>query len=192
MNISKNTNKVIDFLLRNIDKVGFNVNQLSKNIKISVGSAHKILHELKKEEIVIITDMKSSIYYKLNLNNPDTIDICKLILRENKKHLPSYIKIYVEEIEKFKEAEIIILFGSILNKKDFNDVDVLFITNKIKEVNLFCGETSKIRTKPINPLIMKFDDFIKNIKNKVVSEIINKGIVIKGEDKYIEALKNAD
>src|SRR3989344_583364 len=194
MNISKNTNKVIDFLLRNIDKVGFNVNQLSKNIKISVGSAHKILHELKKEEIVIITDMKSSIYYKLNLNNPDTIDICKLILRENKKHLPSYIKIYVEEIEKFKEAEIIILFGSILNKKDFNDVDVLFITNKIKEVNLFCNEISKIRTKPINPLIMKLDDFTKNIKNKnnVILEIINKGVIINGEERYMVVLKNAN
>ena len=194
MNISKNTNKVIDFLLRNIGKVGFNVNQLSKNIKISVGSAHKILHELKKEEIVIITDMKSSIYYKLNLNNPDTIDICKLILRENKKHLPSYIKIYVEEIEKFKEAEIIILFGSILDKKDFNDVDVLFITNKIKEVNLFCNEISKIRTKPINPLIMKIDDFIKNIKNKnnVILEIINKGVIINGEERYMVVLKNAN
>ena len=194
MNISKNTNKVIDFLLRNIDKVGFNVNQLSKNIKISVGSAHKILHELKKEEIVIITDMKSSIYYKLNLNNPDTIDICKLILRENKKHLPSYIKIYVEEIEKFKEAEIIILFGSILDKKDFNDVDVLFITNKIKEVNLFCNEISKIRTKPINPLIMKLDDFTKNIKNKnnVILEIINKGVIINGEERYMVVLKNAN
>jgi len=194
MNISKNTNKVIDFLLRNIGKVGFNVNQLSKNIKISVGSAHKILHELKKEEIVIITDMKSSIYYKLNLNNPDTIDICKLIIRENKKHLPSYIKIYVEEIEKFKEAEIIILFGSILNKKDFNDVDVLFITNKIKEVNLFCNEISKIRTKPINPLIMKLDDFTKNIKNKnnVILEIINKGVIINGEERYMVVLKNAN
>jgi len=194
MNISKNTNKVIDFLLRNIGKVGFNVNQLSKNIKISVGSAHKILHELKKEEIVIITDMKSSIYYKLNLNNPDTIDICKLILRENKKHLPSYIKIYVEEIEKFKEAEIIILFGSILDKKDFNDVDVLFITNKIKEVNLFCNEISKIRTKPINPLIMKLDDFTKNIKNKnnVILEIINKGVIINGEERYMVVLKNAN
>jgi len=193
MNISKNTAKIMEFLLRNIEKIGFNVNQLSRNIKISVGSAHKILQELKKENIVIITDMKNSIYYRLNLSNPDTVDICNLILRKNKRELSSYIKIYSEEIEKFNQADIIILFGSILNKKDFNDVDVLFITNKIKEVDLFCNEISKIRTKSINPLIMKLDDFIKNIKNKdnIILEIINKGIVIKGENKYIEALKNA-
>jgi len=102
--------------------------------------------------------------------------------------------VYSEEIEKFDKAEIIILFGSILNKKDFNDVDVLFVTNKIKEVNIFCSEISKIRTKPINPLIMKFDDIIKNIKNKnnIILEIINNGVIIRGEERYMEALKNAD
>ena len=194
MNITKNTTKIIEFLLKNIDKVGFNVNQLSRSINISVGSAHKILQELKKNDIVATTDLKSSIYYKLNLNNPDTVDICKLTLRKNKKDLPSYIKVYSEEIEKFNKAEIIILFGSILNKKDFNDVDVLFVTNKIKEVNIFCSEISKIRTKPISPLIMKFDDIIKNIKNKnnIILEIINNGVIIRGEERYMEALKNAD
>jgi len=75
MNITKNTTKIIEFLLKNIDKVGFNVNQLSRSINISVGSAHKILQELKKNDIVATTDLKSSIYYKLNLNNPDTVDI---------------------------------------------------------------------------------------------------------------------
>jgi len=192
MNITKNTLKIIEYLLKNIDQTGFNVNQLARNIKISVGSSHKILQELKKENIVHIIDLKTSIYYKLNLNNPDTIDICKLIMRENKRNLSSIAQVYIEEIEKF-DADIIILFGSILLKKDFNDVDVLFITDKVKEVNNFCNEISKLRTKPISPLIMTFDDFIKNIKNKhkVILEIINKGIIIKGEEKYMGALKNA-
>lgn len=194
MNISKNTRKIIEFLLRNIDRIGFNSNQLAKNLKISVGSAHLILQRLKKEDILKITDLKNSIYYRLNLSNSDTIDICKIIIRENKKILLPYIKIYSEEIEKFEKAEIIILFGSILNKKDFNDVDVLFVANKIEEVNKFCSDTSKIRTKPINPLIMKFEDFIGNIKNNnnIIVEIIKKGIIIKGEERYMEALKNAD
>ena len=84
MNLTKNTKKIIEYLLKNIDKIGFNVNQLAKNLKISVGSSHKILKVLKKENMVQVIDLKSSIYYKLNLNNPDIIDICKLILRENK------------------------------------------------------------------------------------------------------------
>ena len=130
--------------------------------------------------------------YQLNLNNLDAVDICKLILRENKRNLTPYIKVYSEEIEKF-QADIIIIFGSILTKRDFNDVDVLFITDKVKEVNKFCNEISKIRAKTINPLIMTFNDLINNIKNKhkVILEIMNKGVILKGEDNYMEALKNA-
>jgi len=194
MNITKNTLKIMEFLLRNIYKPGFNVNQIARLLNISVGSAHEILKELGSKKIVKIIDLKTAIYYSLNLYNPDTIDICKLILRENKRNLSSIAKVYAEEIEKFEEAKLIILFGSILLKKDFNDVDVLFITDKVKEVNKFCNEISKVRTKPINPTIMTFGDLINNIKNrhKVILEIINKGIIIKGESKYMETLKNAE
>jgi len=193
MNLTKNMLKITEFLLRNIDKPGFNINQIARNTSISVGSAHEILHDLKKRDIAKTIDFKTSIYYKLNLNNSDTIDICKLISRESKRKLSSIAKVYSEEIEKFDKAQIIIMFGSILVKKEFNDVDVLFITNKVKEVNIFCNEISKIRTKPINPLIMTFNDFINNIKikHKVILDIINKGVIIKGEDKFMEALINA-
>lgn len=194
MNITKNTLKIIEFLLRNIDKPGFNVNQLAKNISISVGSAHEILQDLKKKDMIKSMDLGTSIYYKLNLNNLDVTDICKMILRGNKRTLPSVAKIYAEEIEKFDKADVIILFGSILTLKKFNDVDALFITDKIKEVHLFCNEISKIRTKPVNPLIMTYEDLVKNIKikQKVILEIINKGVVLKGEDRFMEALKNAE
>lgn len=193
MNLTKNTLKIIEFLLKNIDKTGFNVNQLARNIDISVGSSHEILHELKKKGLTKTIDFKSSIYYKLNLDNPDTIDICKLILRENKRKLSPTIKVYSEELEKFNQAKILILFGSILTKKEFSDVDVLFVTDKVDKVNIFCNEISKIRTKPINPLIMTLKDFINNlkIKQKVILEIINKGVILKGEEKFMEILKNA-
>src|SRR3989344_3518151 len=184
MNITKNTSKIMEFLLRNIYKPGFNVNQVARLLNISVGSSHEILKELESKKIVKIIDLKTAIYYSLNLYNPDTIDICKLILRENKRSLSSIAKVYAEEIEKFGESGLIILFGSILTKKEFNDVDILFITDKVKEVNKFCNEIYKIRTKPINPLIMTFKDFVDNmkLKHQAILNIINKGVIIKGED----------
>ena len=106
--------------------------------------------------------------------------------------MKGYSKIYAEEIKKFEHAELIILFGSILNNKDFNDVDVLFINNKPKEVTKFCLNLSKIRTKPVVPLILKKEDFIKEIKSKkeVVLNIIKTGIILRGESVFLEALKN--
>ena len=193
MNITRNTSKIIGFLLKKICETGFNLRQIARHLELSVGSAHEILHELKSREIVKSIDLKTSIYYHLNLSNPDAVDLCKLILRENKKNINPIAKVYAGEIEKFKSSDLIILFGSVLLKREFNDVDALFITNKVKEVNKFCNEISKVRTKPINPLIMTFDDLVNNIKkkNKVILEIINKGVIIKGESMYMEALKNA-
>lgn len=188
--IPKNTTKVIKYLLKNFELK--NINQISKELHISLGSAFKILKDLEKTEIILLKKMGNAKYYYLNLKNKETIKLCELILLEEKRNLKGYAKIYAEEIKNFKNAHLIILFGSVLKNKQFNDVDVLFVTNNVKEVSKFCLEISKIRTKPITPLILKKLDLIKEIKNKKESilEIIKTGIVIKGESVFSEVVKN--
>ena len=189
--IPKNTKKIINYLLRNFELN--NINQISRNLNISVGSAFKILNELEEKEIVLIKKLGNAKYYALNLKNEETIKLCELILLEERRNLKGYSKIYANELKNFKEAPLIILFGSILKNNQFNDVDILLVTNKIKEVDEFCLEISKIRTKPIVPLILKKFDLIKEIKNKKESilEIIRTGIIIKGESAFLKIIKNA-
>ena len=186
----KNTTKIIRYLLRNFELS--NINQISKKLKISVGSVFKILRELEKNKIVLLKKLGNANYYTLNLKNQETIKLCELGLLEEKRNLQSYMKIYANEIKNFKDADLIILFGSILKNKKFNDVDILFVTNKIKEVNNFCLAISKIRTKPVTPLILKKSDLIKEIKNKKESvlEIVKTGVVLKGESVFLGVIKN--
>ena len=188
--IPKNTIKIIRYLLRNFELR--NINQISKELNISLGSTFKILKDLEKNEIVLLKKLGNANYYILNLKNQETNRLCELILLEEKRNLKGYAKIYSGEIKNFKNADLIILFGSILKNKQFNDVDVLFVTNKIKEVNKFCLEISKIRTKPITPLILKKSDLVKEIDNRKESilEIIKTGIVLKGESVFLEVIKN--
>ena len=188
--IPKNTIKIIRYLLRNFELR--NINQISKELNISLGSTFKILKDLEKNEIILLKKLGNANYYILNLKNQETNRLCELILLEEKRKLKSYTKIYSDEIKNFKNADLIILFGSILKNKQFNDVDVLFVTNKIKEVNKFCLEISKIRTKPITPLILKKSDLVKEIDNRKESilEIIKTGIVLKGESVFLEVIKN--
>src|SRR3972149_64106 len=162
--IPKNTKKIILYLLRNLEL--FNINQISKLLDISVGSSFKILKELEKNKIVISSELGNAKFYQINLNNEETIKWCEILLSEERRNLNGYSKIYAEEIQKFEHAELIILFGSVLSNKDFNDVDVLFITNKPKEVTRFCLSLSKVRTKPVVPLILRKEDFIKEIKSR--------------------------
>src|SRR3972149_9088475 len=188
--IPKNTKKIILYLLRNLEL--FNINQISKLLDISVGSSFKILKELEKNKIVISSDLGNAKFYQINLNNEETIKWCEILLSEERRNLKGYSKIYAEEIQKFEHSELIILFGSVLTNKDFNDVDVLFITNKLKEVTKFCLNLSKIRTKPVVPFILKKEDFIKEIKNKkeVALNILKTGVILRGESILLKVLKD--
>ncbi|MEK6841531.1 MAG: hypothetical protein AABX91_00070 [Nanoarchaeota archaeon] len=188
--IPKNTKKIILYLLRNLELV--NINQISKKLSISVGSAFKILKDLGKDNIVLSSNLGNAKFYRINLNNEETMRWCEILLSEERRNLKGYPKVYAEEIQKFEQAELIILFGSVLSNKDFNDVDVLFITNKPKEITKFCLNLSKIRTKPVVPLILKKEDLINEIKNKkeVVLDIIKTGIILKGESALLKVLKD--
>ena len=186
----KNTKKIILYLLRNLELV--NINQISKKLNISVGSAFKILKELEKNNLALSNDLGNAKFYQINLKNEETIKWCEILLSEERRNLKGYSKIYAEEIQKFEHAELIILFGSVLNNKDFNDVDVFFISNQPKEVTKFCLNLSKIRTKPVVPLILKKEDLINEIKNKkeVILNILKTGMILKGESALLGVLKN--
>jgi len=192
--IPKNTSKIVLYLLKNIDEFGLNINQIAKRNKISVGSSFKILKDLEKDEIVIKKEISNAFHYKLNFDNPETIKLCELLLLTEKRNLKGPAKVYADEVAKFKDAEMITIFGSILRSKEFNDVDVLFLTNKTKKVNDFCLEISKVRTKPVVPLIMNKEDLIKAIKNKkeAILNVIKEGIVLKGESTFMEVIKSVN
>ena len=192
--IPKNTVKVIMHLLRNIDEFGYNINQIAKLNKISVGSAFKILKNLEKDKIIIKKEISNASHYKLNFDNPEAIKLCELLLLSERRNLKGHAKLYADEVIKFKDAEMIIIFGSVLRGKEFNDVDVLFLTNQTKKINNFCLEISKVRTKPVVPLIMRKEDLIKAMKNKkeAILSIMKEGIVLKGESIFVEVIKNVN
>lgn len=192
--IPKNTIKIIMYLLRNINEFGCNINQIAKLNKISVGSAFKILKELEKDRIIIKKEISNAVHYKLNFDNPEATKLCELLLLAEKRNLKGHAKIYADEIIKFKDAEMIVIFGSVLKGKEFSDVDVLFITNKTKKVNDFCLEISKVRAKPVIPLIMTQNDLINALKQgkEAILSMIKEGIVLKGESIFVEVINNVN
>ncbi|NOZ64626.1 MAG: winged helix-turn-helix transcriptional regulator [Caldiserica bacterium] len=194
---NKNTSKILEFLLRNITQ-SYNINQIAKELKISVGGAHKILKSLEQDNILTSIKLGNAIFYRLNLDSKETQKICELILLESKnrvlKNNPA-AKIYAEdlkEVESFSEA--MILFGSILVKgKEARDVDVLFIvkSSQIKKVEDFCLRISSLRPKKVVPLLMSKNDFRNNLKKRdtVVVDILKTGVILSGEETIVKILK---
>jgi len=188
--ITKNTKKILNYLLRNLELK--NINQISKELKISVGSGFKILKELEKKEFILMESLGNAKYYKINFGNSEVVKILELILIEETRELRGYSGIYAKEFEKF-DCPLIILFGSILRANKFNDVDVLFVGCSVKKVSKFCLEISKIKSKPVVPLILTKEDLIGELKKKKDSilEVVKTGVILNGEDIFIEVIKNA-
>jgi predicted nucleotidyltransferase len=112
---------------------------------------------------------------------------------EEKEKLESYASLYAKDLEAYAGAEMILLFGSLINSTTFNDIDVLFIAKDHEKVLRFCQELTVIRSKPFNPLIVSKTDVITALKQRkpaMVSAFQN-GIVIKGEKTFIEVIAHA-
>lgn len=191
-----NLAKIVEHLVRNVPN-RFNVNQIARGLEISVGSAYKILKSLHEREIVVSQRIGNGIYYALNLDNKEAGKVVELVLMESKnKSLAKnpQASVYAKDLQeatKFSRAAI--LFGSILERKDANDVDVLFIIDKgkAKAAEGFCLRLSNLRPKRVNPLLMTAADFRKNVvkQDRVVTDILKKGMIIFGEDEIVKALK---
>ena len=193
----KNTMLIISLLLRNpLNK--YNVNQIARELDVSVGSAYKIVKHLEKKEILKSMRMANAICYSLNMENREARKICEISIIEDKDRKLSenpVAKVYAKELENYPSRSTV-LFGSILTGKErAKDVDALFIIGgkkEVKKVNSFCLEVSRTKTKPIVPFIMTALDLRNNLqgKNPVVLDIIKTGIVLSGEDVIVEAILN--
>ena len=191
-----NLTKIVEYLVRNIPGK-FNVNQVARNLKISVGSAYKILKSLEKKQILVSEKIGNGIYYALNLSSRETENLIQLVLIESRnKSLAKnpQASIYAKDLQETKKlSKAVILFGSILDRKNVNDIDALFIVDKgkTKGVEDFCLKLSSLRPKRVNPLLMTAADFRKNIKkqDKIIADILEKGIILFGENEIIKILR---
>ena len=102
-----------------------------------------------------------------------------------KKHLPLSIQITsVDQIATRQKSSV---------------TDVTYVVRPkegkmpgVKEISEFCLNISKVKTKPISPLILRKSDLIKEINNKKDSilNLIKTGVVLKGESIFLEVIKN--
>lgn len=169
----------------------YNARSLSKQVEMSHRGTLKALKNLEKLGILKSKTIGKAIIYKV-LYCEYTKKLLPLILFEE-----AQIKTqrWVEEFKELKEANALILFGSVLRGKGHNDIDLLIITKtkNIKILEQKVEEKNKILTKPIHPIWQTTEDINKNIKknDKVVLEIIKTGIVLKGQELITEVLTDA-
>lgn len=170
----------------------YNANSISKVLNISHVGAQKIFKRLLQENLVISKTIGKSITYKLNFNEAYVSQLIAFLLADEANNF----KRWKEEFkELFKKDRIIMLFGSAV--KDYahaHDIDVMVVLeNKdVGEVNGILKKKEEILPKKLHTIKLNHHDLLENLKkkDKAFVDIIKNSIILYGQDKYVEVLKN--
>lgn len=171
----------------------YNANSISKILKISHVGSQKIFKRLLKENLIKDKQIGKSIIHSLRLEEDY---VCKLISFLLADEANSKFKRWQEEFKAlFKKDRIIMLFGSaIKNYEAARDIDIMLIIGKkdYKEVKKIMNEKQELLPKELHSIEMTEEDLIKNIKKreKAVMDAVKNGVILYGQDKYVEVIKN--
>lgn len=168
----------------------YNARSISAKVTMTPRGALKALKELERQQLVIAEPFGKAIHFSFNsvsLLAKKTIELFLLEEAEQKS------KRWLEEFKKFEEAEILLLFGSVVrNEKKYNDVDILIVIDKEKYKNIQkkIEQKNQILIKKIHPIFQTKKDLEENIKRKdpVLLDAIRTGVVLKGWMEFVEVI----
>lgn len=187
-NITEKEMEAVMTIVKSPEKM-YNANSLSKVLRISAMGALKLLKRLEKESVLKAKKIGKAVIYRINTENKYACQYVFLLLSREALYSSTNVKLWVNEIKKIKNADMAVLFGSILYKKNPMDIDVLFVTDKKKfrKLKKEVTETNKLNIKKIHPLYQSFEDIIPNIKKRD-KPMLNaiKGVFVYGQKNYLE------
>ncbi|HLC65330.1 MAG TPA: hypothetical protein VJI46_04365 [Candidatus Nanoarchaeia archaeon] len=168
-------------------EVDYNANAIAKVVGITSMGALKILKRLESESILKSKKIGRAVIYRVNTEDFYAHRYVELILSREALHANTQVKRWVRELKRIKNADVIVLFGSVLEKPNPSDIDVLLVTGKkrFSKLQQEIKELNEINIKKIHPMYQTYDDIIRNIKKRD-KPLLNaiKGIVIIGEEKF--------
>jgi predicted nucleotidyltransferase len=193
--VIKKSYEILKILLKDIDKK-HTVTSLSKERGISRVGSWKLLKELEKENLIILTPIgpeKTSVQeVSLNLDNPILEKILALMLTEDSLKQNKW-RYNFKELK--NNVDFLILFGSILHSpKEANDIDILSLVSNEKnfiKINKIIADIQIAQSKKIHAINLTKKELKHEIKdkNKAYTEALKKGIVLFGQENFIKFIK---
>ncbi|MBI2507983.1 nucleotidyltransferase domain-containing protein [Candidatus Woesearchaeota archaeon] len=169
---------------------------IAKSLNITRQGTWKILNKLREDDLINLKPLSkartSTTLIKLNWSNPVTEKTLSLILTMECLKQQRW-RVNFEDLE--NKTHFLILFGSILNKpKEANDIDILAITDKknFKEIEEIRMKIQKTQLKKIHLIDLTKEEFSQELKkhNKAHMEAVKKGIILYGQDNFIQFIRN--
>lgn len=205
MSLTKKEREVLLVLFKDFTAF-YNANSISKILRISHVGAQKIFKRLLQENLVISKTIGKAITYKLNFNEAYVCQLIAFLLADE----ANSFKRWKEEFkELFKKDMVIMIFGSAV--KDYahaKDIDLMIVmenkmielksaekpkqTEQVKELNKELKKKEEILPKKLHVIKLTHQDLSDNLKNRntAMIDIVKNAIILHGQDKYVEMLKD--
>ncbi|MEK6946121.1 MAG: helix-turn-helix domain-containing protein [Nanoarchaeota archaeon] len=166
LSLSDNEFSVLSFLVRNFTE-RLTIRNMAQRLDFSAAGVFNILKKLEKQDIVKGEKLGTGLFYSINFENKIAVHIAEIVL------LYSDDKISMNT-EQFRQAK-----AAISDKKN-----LLLIVDNVTVLNL---------TIPNMDVITKTEEEFTDLLRRKDSEslqILKKGTVLFGEEKFAEIIKN--
>ena len=163
--LSDNEFSVINFLVRNFSEK-LTIRNIAQRLNFSPAGVFNILKKLEKQNIVVGQKLGTGLFYSINFENKIAEHLARIVL------LYSEGKISID-IKKLKQA----------NAAIFDEKTLLLITDNVTILDI---------TIPNVDVIVKTEDEVIDLlrkKDSQMLDLLRKGIVVFGEDKIVEIIK---
>lgn len=187
----------MEIFVSKIDK-RFSINEIAEVLKKPYALIHRSMPELIKNKLILADEKKLlSLNYKENfteLSFIESIRTKEALKKESSVSL--FIKDCLNEIR--EDFFIFLIFGSFIEKKKFNDLDMIIILDNQSKVE----QTEKIIKNIVSNFSFKVDLHVLNKESayemfskreqiNILNESLNKHLIVFGGENYYKLLSNA-
>ena len=176
----------------------FSINEISEILKKPYALIHRSMQELIKNKFVLL-DEKKLLSINYNENFPELSFVESIRTKnslEKEKGVSLFIRDCLKEIN--EDFLIFLIFGSFVEKKKFNDLDILIILDNFSKVeqiekfikNIASNFSFKVDLKVIGKE-SAYEMLFKREQINILNESLNKHLIVFGGENYYKILSNA-
>ena len=172
----------------------YNARQLARILNINHAHANKLCNILADKKLLIKEEIGNSVFFSYEYNYKLAIKFMEYTLSLEDKEFPKWLSVLSHSLKKFRNyIDMGLVFGSSINTKDFNDIDVLIMygTKKSKEIKKIKDEIrkSELVEKSVRYVDIAEKDILLNKEDKIFYNILSESLVFHNPEKYVEVVR---
>ena len=172
----------------------YNARQLARILDINHAHANKLCNVLAGKQLLIKEEIGNSAFFSYEYDNKLAIKFMEYMLSLEDKEFPTWLSILSHTLKKFKGyIEMGLVFGSSVKTRDFNDIDVLLMSDAetSRDINKIKDEIRKsgLVEKPIRYVDIAEKDILLNKEDKIFYSILSESLVFHNPEKYVEMVR---